>query len=60
MSLLSIVLNLLFAFLAFFVVRWIGGAVTPEGQDRDKIVTVVAVIVAILVFFANLAVRITV
>lgn len=54
---LIILVNLLFAFLAFFIVRYIGGMVTPEGQDKDKIVTVVAVIVAILVFFANIASR---
>lgn len=52
---MGLLLNLLFAFLAFFVVRYIGGMVAPEGQDKDKIVTVVAVIVAIVVFFANLA-----
>lgn len=54
---LIILVNLLFAFLAFFIVRYIGSMVTPEGQDKDKIVTVVAVIVAILVFFANIASR---
>lgn len=55
MDLLEILLNLLFAFLAFFVTRYLGGLVTPEGQDRGQIITVVAVIVAVIVFFANFA-----
>lgn len=55
-----ILLNLLFAFLAFFVTRYVGNMVAPEGQDKDKIVTVVAVIVAVVVFFANLAAQVVV
>ncbi len=54
---MDFLLNLLFAFLAFFIVRWVGGMVAPEGRDQDKVVTIVAVIVAILVFFANFAER---
>lgn len=53
-----LLLNLLFAFLAFFVVRYLGNMVAPEGQDKDKIVTVVAVIVAIIVFLANFAAQV--
>lgn len=52
---LNLLLNLLFAFLAFFVVRWVGSMVAPEGRDKEKIVTVCAVIVAIIVFLSNLA-----
>ena len=59
MSLTNILVNLLFAFLAFFVTRYIGNMVAPDGQDKDKIVTIVAILVAILVFVANLASRIT-
>lgn len=55
---MNFLLNLLLAFLAYFVVRWIGASVAPDGQDKDKIVTVVAVIVAIVVFFADLATQI--
>lgn len=49
---LILFVNLLLAFLAFFVTRWIGSMVAPEGQDKDKVVTVVAVVVAILVFLS--------
>lgn len=52
---MSFLVNLLFAFLAFFLIRYVGNMVAPDGQDKDKIVVVVAVIVAILVFFANFA-----
>ena len=55
---MNFLINLLLAFLAFFVVRYIGGMVTPEGQDKDKIITIVAIIAAIVVFFANFAVQI--
>jgi hypothetical protein len=60
MTLLQILLNLLFAFLAFFIVRYIGGMVAPEGQDKDKIITIVALVVGIVVFFANFAVQLNV
>ncbi len=50
---MDLLINLLLAFLAFFVVRWIGSAVAPEGQDKDKIVLIVAIIVALVVFFAD-------
>lgn len=50
-----ILINILFGILAFFVTRYIGAMVAPEGQDRDKIVTIIAIIVGVLVFFANLA-----
>lgn len=55
---MNLLLNLLFAFLAFFIVRWLGSMVAPEGQDKEKAVTVVAVIIAIVVFFANFAVQV--
>ena len=57
---MNLLLNLLFAVLAFFAVRYIGGMVAPEGNDKDKIVTVIAVVVGILVFFANLASEVTI
>lgn len=53
-----LLLNLLFAFLAFFVTRYVGNMVAPEGSDKDKIITVIAVIVAIVVFFANLGAQV--
>lgn len=59
MTLVQLLLNLLFAFLAFFVVRYIGSLVAPEGADKVKIINVVAVIVAIIVFFADLAAQVT-
>lgn len=55
MSLAEVLVNLLLAFLAFFVVRYISSMVVPEGDDKDKIVNIVAIVVAILVFFANFA-----
>lgn len=60
MSLVEILINLLFAFLGFFLTRWIGSMVVPEGQDRDRVVTIVAILVAIIVFFANFAARLSV
>lgn len=51
-------LNLLFALLAFFVVRYIGSMITPEGQDRTQIITIIAIIVAVVTFFANLAAQV--
>lgn len=57
---MNLLLNLLFAVLAFFAVRYIGGMVAPEGNDKDKIVTVIAVVAGILVFFANLASEVTI
>jgi hypothetical protein len=55
MTLTQAILNILFALLAFFAVKYIGGMVAPEGQDRDRIIVIIAIIVAVLVFFANLA-----
>lgn len=55
MSLVELLVNLLLAFGTFFAVRWLGSMIAPEGQDRDKLVTVVAVIIAVIVFFADLA-----
>lgn len=52
------IVNLLFGLLAFFVVRYVAGLVLPEGNDKDKIVVVLAFIAAIVVFFANFAVNI--
>ncbi len=60
MTLSQILINLLLAFLAFFVTRYIGNMVAPEGADRDKIITIVALVVGIVVFCANFAARITV
>lgn len=60
MSLGQVLINLLIAFLAFFIVRYLAAMVTPEGQDRDKIITIVAILVAVVVFFANFAARISV
>lgn len=58
MTLGQILINLLLAFLGFFITRYIGNMVAPEGQDKDKIVTIVALIVGIVVFFANFAAQI--
>jgi uncharacterized membrane protein YhaH (DUF805 family) len=58
MTLTQIIINLILAFLAFFVTRYVGNMVAPEGQDKDKIVTIVALLLAIVTFFANFAVRI--
>jgi ABC-type Na+ efflux pump permease subunit len=55
MTLIQILLNLLFALLVFFLVRYIGGMVAPEGNDKDKLVTVVAVMLAVAVFLLNFA-----
>lgn len=55
MTLLAILLNLLFAFLAFFIVRYVASLVVPEGKDKEKIINIVAIIIAIVVFFLNLA-----
>jgi hypothetical protein len=55
MSLGDILLNLLFAFLAFFIVRYIGTMVVPDGADKDKIVNIVGLLVGVVVFFANFA-----
>lgn len=60
MSLGQILINLLLAFLGFFITRYIGNMVAPEGQDKDKIVTIVAILVAVVVFFANFAARLVV
>ena len=60
MTLLQVLLNLLFAILAFLVVRYLGSLVVPDGKDKEKIVNVIAVIVGIVVFFANLAVQLKV
>lgn len=50
---MEFLLNILFAVLAFFVVRYVGLMIAPEGADVPKVVTVIAVIVAIVVFFAD-------
>ena len=55
---MEFLVNLLFAVLAFFVVRYIGNMVAPEGSDKDKIVTIIAVIVAVVVFLANYGARV--
>ena len=55
MTLAQILINLLLAFLAFFVIRWAASLVTPEAQDKDRIVNIVALIVGVVVFFANFA-----
>lgn len=57
---MHLILNLLIALLAFFLVRYVASLVMPEGRDTDRLVTVIAVIAAILVFFANFASRIIV
>lgn len=48
-------LNLLFALLGFFGARYLLMMVLPEGSDKEKIATIVAIVVAIIVFFANFA-----
>jgi hypothetical protein len=58
MTLLQVLINLIIAFLGFFIVRYIGNMVAPEGQDKDKIITIVALVVGIVVFFANFAANI--
>lgn len=58
MTLGQILVNLLLAFLAFFVTRYIGNMVAPEGADKDKIITIVALLVGVVVFFANFAAQI--
>lgn len=52
---MELLVNALFALLAFFGVRWIGSMVAPEGKDSGKAITVIAIIVAIIVFVANFA-----
>ena len=55
MTIGDILLNLLFAFLAFFIVRYIGSMVVPNGADKDKIVNIVGILAGLVVFFANFA-----
>lgn len=50
---MNLLINLLVAFLVFFIVRYIGTMVAPEGQDKDKIVTIVALICAVLVYLSG-------
>lgn len=59
MTLLQAIVNLLIAFLSFFLVRYVGSLVAPDGADKDKIINIVAIIVAIIVFFANFAAQIS-
>jgi len=47
--------NLIIAALAFFLVRYLLSLIVPEGKDKDKIVNIVALLTAIVVFFSNLA-----
>lgn len=59
MTLGQILLNLLFAALAFFLVRWIVGLVLPDDmRDKEKVVTILGVLSAVIVFFLNLSVNI--
>jgi hypothetical protein len=51
---MELLVNLLFGLLAFFGVRWIAGQVGVP----DPIGTIIAVIVAIVVFLANFAVQV--
>ena len=51
---MELLLNLLFALLAFFGVRWIAG----ECGVPHQISVILAMITAIVVFLANLAVRV--
>lgn len=60
MSLFQVILNLLFALLAFFIVRYLASLVVPEGNDRSKIINIVAILVAVVVFFANFAASLSV
>lgn len=60
MSLGHFLVNVLLALLAFFLTRYVALMVVPEGQDRDKIVTIIAILVAVVVFFANFAVKFTI
>ena len=55
MTLGQVLINLIFAFLAFFIVRYVGSLVVPEGADRDKIINIVGILAGIVVFFANFA-----
>lgn len=52
---MHLLVNILFAILAFFVVRWLGSLVMPNGQDKGNVINVIAVIVAIVVFLTNFA-----
>lgn len=55
---LHLLLNILFGLLAFFLTRLIGSMVVPEGRDAGQAVTIVAIIVGIIVFFANFAAQV--
>lgn len=48
-------LNVLLAFLALFAVRYVGTKIMPEGEDKDKILWIIALIVAVVVFLLNFA-----
>lgn len=60
MSLTDFLVNVLLGLLAFFLTRYIALMVVPEGQDRDKIVTIVAILVGVVVFLADFAARLTI
>lgn len=58
MTLGQLIINLLLGFLAFFVTRYIGSLVAPDGADKDKIINIIGIIVGVIVFFANFAAQI--
>lgn len=61
MTALQVLLNLLFAVLAFLIVRYVASLVMPtepkRPQDRETIINIVALIAAVVVFFLNFAAR---
>lgn len=61
MTLGQVLLNLLFAALAFFIGRWLLGLILPDDmRDKEKVTTIVGVILAVIVFFLNFAASIVV
>lgn len=47
--------NIILACLAFLLVKYVGSMVMPDGDGKDKIVSIVGVLAGIVVFFANFA-----
>lgn len=55
MTLGQFLINIVLGLLAFFVVRYVASLIAPTGRDSDKIINIIALLVGIVVFFANFA-----
>lgn len=58
MTLSEVIINLLLAILAFVVARYVGlllTSSTPPNPERSRVIEIVAILIAVLVFFANFA-----